>query len=106
MYLIKEGASIAGCRAEILIAYISVITQVFRDHGKDAVITSGTEEYKHSVKRSRHYSGDALDIRSRWFDASEKSAILMQLQNKLGKDFVVLLESNHFHIHYAPVYKG
>jgi len=106
VYLIKEGANIDDCRAEILIAYITTITPVFRDHGKDALITSGSEPYKHSAKHSRHYSGDALDIRSRWFSEPEKIAILTQLQNKLGEDFVVLLESTHFHIHYAPVYKG
>ena len=104
--LLKEGVSIDGCRAEILIAGISIISPLFKRYGHQAVVTSGTEKVKHSVKRSKHYSGDALDFRSRYFDKKVQHDVAEELQERLGKNFVVILESDHFHVHYAPVYEA
>tara|TARA_R110002096_G_scaffold341779_1_gene534677 strand:- start:188 stop:505 length:318 start_codon:yes stop_codon:yes gene_type:complete len=104
--LLKPGVSIDGCRAEILIAAISIICPVFKRYGHQAVVTSGTEKYKHSAERSRHYSGDALDFRSRYFNDKVKHEVAEELQKRLGKNFVVILEKDHFHIHYAPVYEA
>ena len=104
--LLKEGVSIAGCRAEILIAAISIICPVYKRYGHQAVVTSGTEKYKHSAERSRHYAGDALDFRSYYWDRKTQHVVAEELQKRLGKNFVVILESHHFHIHYAPVYEA
>lgn len=104
--IVKKGVSIAGCRPEILIAAITIIDPVFKEFGEEGVITSGTEKYKHSVKRSAHYSGSALDFRHRFFVWQVKTKVLEELKRRLGKHFVVVLESSHFHIHYAPVYEA
>ena len=103
--LLKDGVSVGGCRAEILIAAISIICPLFKRYGHQAVVTSGTEKYKHSAHRSRHYSGDALDFRSRYFNKKVQHEVADELQKRLGDNFVVILESHHFHIHYAPVYQ-
>ena len=103
--ILKEGVSIDGCRAEILIAGVSIIGPVFAKYGHTAVVTSGTEKYKHSAERSRHYSGDALDFRSHYFNENDKHKVKDELQKKLGRDFVVILERTHYHIHYAPVFQ-
>ena len=66
--LLKDGVSVDGCRAEILIAAISIICPLFKRYGHQAVVTSGTEKFKHSAHRSRHYKGDALYFRSKYFD--------------------------------------
>ena len=102
---IKEGVSISGCNSEILVAAITIIDPVFKEFGEEGVITSGTEKHKHSAKRSRHYRGDALDWRHRFFVWSVKTKVLEELKKRLGKHFVVVLESSHFHIHFAPVYE-
>ena len=104
--LLKSGVSIDGCRAEILIAAITIIDPTFKEHGQEGVVTSGTEKYYHSVKRSTHYKGDALDWRHRFFDLPTKNKVLQELTKRLGKHFVVVLESTHFHIHFAPVYEA
>ena len=104
--LLKDGVSIDGCRAEILIAAISIIAPLYKRYGHTLVITSGTEKVKHSVKRSRHYSGDALDLRHRFFTDKAKHQILEELSLKLGDNFVILLERTHFHVHFAPVYEA
>ena len=104
--ILKQGVSIDGCRPEILIAAIKVIAPIFDGYGKEAVITSGTEKHKHSARRSRHYAGDALDFRHRFFDTiHEKVTVMEELQEALGKHFVVVLESTHYHVHFAPVYE-
>ena len=103
--IVKKGASIAKCRPEILIAAITVIEPAFIEFGKPCVITSGTEKYKHSAERSGHYRGDALDFRTRFFKTdSEKHLFLDVLVERLGRDFVVILEKTHLHVHWSPVY--
>ena len=104
--LLKEGVSIDGCRAEILIAAISIIAPLYKRYGHQLVITSGTEKVKHSVKRSKHYCGDALDLRHYYFSDKAKHQIVEELKLKLGSNFVILLERTHIHIHYAPVYEA
>jgi len=103
--IIKPGTSIAGCRREILVAAATIINPIFVSHGVDCVVTSGTEIVKHSVKRSAHYRGDALDFRSRDLNNINKAQVLGELIKDLGTDFVVLLEKTHFHIHWAPVFR-
>ena len=109
--MIKKGASIDSCNAQILRAYIAIIQPLYKEYGQEAAITSGSEAYEHSAKRSAHYRGDALDLRSKVFTVEQKHAILEKLSNQLGPDFVIILEGlgkvyEHFHIHWSPVYHG
>lgn len=111
MIIIKPGASIRGCRAEILTALIADIAPVFASHGVETVVTSGCEVFKHTVKRSSHYRGDAIDCRSKHLTKAAKPKVLADLRQALGEDFVVILEAvgkpwEHFHIHWSPVYSG
>ena len=107
--ILKKGVSVDGCGAEILRAAITIIDPLFSEYGHDGIVTSGSEHFKHSAKRSAHYRGDALDWRSNWYSLPEKYDILDKLKERLGGDFVVILESvgkpyEHFHIHWSPVY--
>lgn len=111
MIKVKKGASIKGCRKEILTALINTIGPVFEKEGVDTVVTSGCERYKHSVRRSAHYRGDALDLRSKHLsDKITKNRVYSKLKRNLGPDFVVVLEAvgrpwEHFHVHWSPVHK-
>ena len=67
-----------------------------------ATITSGTEG-QHSVKRSAHYRGDAVDLRTWHVDGQEYAD---RLSEALGDDYVVLFERDHVHLHWSPVYAG
>ncbi|MBE9515972.1 MAG: hypothetical protein IME93_03225 [Proteobacteria bacterium] len=108
---VKEGASISNCRKEILCALITIISPLFKSHDLDTVVTSGAEMYKHSVKRSAHYRGDAVDLRSKHIpNEGLKAKIFDELAATLGDDFVVLWEGvgkpwEHYHIHWSPVYR-
>lgn len=67
----------------------------------DMTITSGTDG-KH-MEGSKHYTGDALDIRSSVFpDYDARSLFLIELRNRLGKDYDIVIEKDHIHIEYDP----
>ena len=75
---------------------------------QEAVCTS-TGDSKHSVERSKHYTGDygcgycdAFDLRTWHVDPKEYAK---RLKKRLGKDYVVIVESDHIHIHHGPVYR-
>ena len=61
-------------------------------------ITSGVEG-RHS-SNSKHYIGKALDFRIRDFPALGLNRWVNEIKKKLGKDYFVLLEKNHIHIHW------
>ncbi len=100
---VKQGASIEGCRAPILIAFIK-IEPLFVSRGIEMVITSGHPGVKHSADRSGHYRGDGGDLRTRDLPVAERPGLVKSIRRKLGPDYVVILESDHIHIHWSPIY--
>jgi hypothetical protein len=67
----------------------------------DVVITSG-EDGKHQIK-SKHYSGEAIDVRSKNFAPATKQPFLELVAARLGPGHDCLLEAvgaanEHFHI--------
>lgn len=75
--------------------------------GRPATCTS-TGESKHHALRSRHYPGEwgygyshAFDLRT-WHIEAEAFAI--KLRERLGGDYVVLVEDDHIHVHWGPVF--
>ena len=108
--VIKRGASIEGCRPETLLAAIR-IEPLYKKYNVDLVVTSGSEAYKHSAKRSAHYRGDAIDIRTKNLIPAARIKVLKAIKRKLGGDYVVLHEGigkpwEHFHIHWSPAFGG
>lgn len=106
----KRGVSIGGCRSDILLALIA-IEPIYKKRSLDLVVTSGSENYKHSAHRSAHYRGDAADIRSKNIPKADRPNVLMAIKRKLGLDYVVIHEGigkpwEHFHIHWSPVFRG
>jgi hypothetical protein len=68
--------------------------------GFDVWITSGVDgAHKHN---SKHYTYDALDIRRFNIPAKLLDTYLTQLRGRLGKDYDVVLESDHIHVEYDP----
>ncbi|HQK28460.1 MAG TPA: hypothetical protein PLC85_11090 [Smithellaceae bacterium] len=68
--------------------------------GKEIVITSLIDGV-HS-KNSRHYSGNAFDMRVWIYTDSQRSQITKRLKSELGRDFDVIDEGDHIHIEYDP----
>ena len=95
LVLTKEGMAIALAADEVHKEMLD---------GKEVVITE-TNCVKHRVERSAHYRGDAIDIRI-WYTDAKKITIsfLATLRERLGPDYVLILEHNHIHAHWAPVW--
>ena len=94
---LKKGVLISGLKPEILIG-IMIIEQIFINYQVSMVITSITDG-KHKIN-SKHYSGQAVDIRSRHIEKSKQQLILISLQSALTSEFTCILESDHYHIQY------
>lgn len=105
---LKKGVSVHGLNTEILVG-IMVAESVWAKLavGTEMVITSGTDGV-HS-KGSKHYTGDAVDLRTRDIPKEFHAGIVSELQLALngregngGGDFDVVLESTHIHLEYDP----
>lgn len=70
------------------------------DRQDTPVITSWMDG-KH-INGSKHFSGLALDFRTRILTESEKHRFTQALRDELGRDFDVVLESDHLHVEYDP----
>jgi len=95
----KAGVDLRTLSAEAWYA-AHIADQVHRNiAGREVVITSANDG-KHQVERSAHYRGDAIDVRI-WY-VPDPQAFADRLREDLGADYVVLLESDHIHIHWNP----
>ena len=95
----KSGVSVFGLQPEILWA-LDRCVDVWMFSGKDVTVTSARGG-KHSTK-SKHYSGMAVDLRTRDLTEEERNQILYSLPSTLGGNYDFILESDHFHLEYDP----
>lgn len=95
MLRFKDGVSLYGLQPEMLWA----LDRCVEAWEGDVTVTSARGD-KHSVG-SKHYSGYAVDLRTRDLNESQIRIILEALRFILhGYD--VILESTHIHIEYDP----
>ena len=93
----KPGVSIQGIQPEI-VATFNVIETAFSP--KEAIITSA-KDGKHRPG-SLHYSGNAVDLRTRHLIEGEAGEILIRLDTWLTDEFDVVLEEDHIHVEFQP----
>ena len=96
---LKAGVRIQGLRPEITIG-LAVAESLFREHDVDLIVTSVIEG-THS-RGSLHFVGQAADLRSAHLDRDLRQRIRRELDERLGDDFDVVLEQDHFHIEFQP----
>lgn len=95
MYL-KHDVNPQGMRPELVPAWFAVFVVM----GPDATVTSLLDgEHSHT---SLHYSGCAMDIRTRDLSEDEAKAAGKAIKDRLGKHYDVIVESTHIHIEYQP----
>lgn len=97
MIKIKEGVTPRNLYIMAAIANVAQLMNI------EVVITAGTDG-RHK-KNSKHYTGDALDIRSK--NVFEKKRFLDLVSIRLGDGYQCFMESErtpneHFHIEYDP----
>lgn len=103
---LKEGVNCEGVNPKIWEA-LWIINGLYKNYNTELVVTS-LREGLHSKKRSSHYRGDAADTRIWGFTPDTLYRLVAEIEDKLGEDFVVVLElkRKHIHIHWSPVYHG
>lgn len=95
---VKDGVELQ--LQPVMIDALMTIAGVFAKHNVDLVVTAGTDG-THMVG-SKHYTGNAVDLRSRHLIVVQKALILSDMKQALGNDFDCLLEGDHFHVEYDP----
>lgn len=101
MRLKDSTVRLFGLRPEVVVALL-IADGVFRELGVELVLTSGTEYTTKHSSGSIHYSGGAFDIRTRQMLQGMKTKCLEMLRERLGAEFDVVDESDHFHIEFQP----
>jgi len=98
--LLKLGVSVEDLKPQIR-RRLTTIDQVFiRVSGAEAVLTS-TNGGSHMAS-SLHYANLAIDVRL----PADRARVLKELQDDLGNEFDIVIESDHIHIEYDPANKG
>ena len=96
----KEGVTGNGLQ-ESITSIEDTVDGVFNDlAGRDAFVTSTTEG-THGPD-SLHYSGDAIDLRTRDLSSSQINTITNRLRNEVGPNYDVIYHDRHIHIEYDP----
>ena len=76
------------------------VHRAFSQLGSPTTITAG-EDGEH-MENSKHYTGEALDFRTKYLSPTDKVYLRTLIRESLGKDFDVVLESTHLHVEYDP----
>lgn len=77
-----------------------ILARVWSNHGYQLTVTSGLDS-THSAE-SLHYAGLAEDYRTRDVAASDLQTMVAEARAILGRDYDVVLESDHLHVEYDP----
>lgn len=96
---VKHSVDLHGIRPEMAVAHAISVT-VFMELGYACIITSACDG-THG-RSSRHYSGLALDFRTRHIPRDKHGTLSQRLSEALGPQFDVVLEGTHIHIEFDP----
>ena len=107
--IFKHGVKLQGMGPEIVMGAL-VADTVWKEHGRpEGVTITSIVDGKHS-KRSLHYVGNskvnkfgnAIDLRTRYFNRDKQIEITADLKSKLTDEFDVVLEKDHIHLEFDP----
>ena len=99
MLKLKAGVRCVGMKPELMLA-VAICHDTYDKWGGDCIITSMCDGTHSSG--SLHYSGAAIDLRTRHIPDTTAASITKELKNSLGVDFDVVLEDNHIHVEFQP----
>lgn len=96
---LKTGVSVHGLTTEMLLGLI-IAMGVYRKYESELTVTSALDG-KHS-HTSLHYSGNAVDLRTRDLPEGMAEVIVKEIKEDVGIDYDVILEDDHIHLEYQP----
>ena len=96
----KDGVKVDGVKKETIELMLLLNGYFVAQVGKLFVITSCTDG-KH-MKNSKHYSGYAIDIRTRHLTVCEINNLLAWFKKWHDKEYDMVVENDHIHVEYDP----
>ena len=96
---LKSGVNPIGLKPEMILGCL-IVDAVYAKAGYECVATS-INDSDHAAT-SRHYQGMAVDFRINHLPSGYALQISNSIQDALGIQYYVLLESNHIHVSYKP----
>jgi len=96
---LKSWVKVKGIKPEIVVAMI-VIKSIIEKLGVEFVVTAITDGVH--MKGSLHYSGYAIDVRTRDIPKSKLPTLLKEVKSALGLDYDCVLEATHMHVEFDP----
>ena len=94
--LIKAGVDISRLKPEIRKKLTEIAMILYATEERELIVTS-TCEGSHA-EGSLHYANLAIDIRQK----RKSNLAFNEIKRQLGKDYNVVLKTDHIHIEYDP----
>lgn len=99
--VIRNGTEVDVCYSNNVRAALTICDDVSkRVTGKGITVTSILDG-KHK-EGSKHYIGEAFDLRSFIYTKEQIAILIIEFKKALGKNYDVIFEIDHFHIEYDP----
>ena len=95
--MIWVKAGVKPYRLLMLAAYVANVAEAL---GLDVTITSAMDGTH--MQGSKHYTGEALDLRISNLTKDQREDLLAGLRDRMGKSYDVVLEKDHIHVEYDP----
>jgi hypothetical protein len=99
--VIRNGAEEKVTISAPIRAAFYITDEVSKKIAEKGIVITSILDGKHKPF-SKHYEGNAFDIRIIQYLKTHITKLLEQLKKELGPDFDVVLESDHIHIEYDP----
>ncbi|MGL1886303.1 MAG: hypothetical protein OCD76_07290 [Reichenbachiella sp.] len=107
MIKFKKGVKLDGITKECIWA-MSVVDRHFDLYFERDIVITSVNDGRH-MKTSKHYEGNAFDLRTWTTDTSGvqmcadlKQGIGIALSDRLGIEYDLVVEKDHIHIEYDP----
>ena len=99
----KQGVDLTTLRPEALAAAHKA-RKIVEALGEEFIVTSTGEEAKGRLDTSKHFLGQAFDMRVRGMSTARRKEIVVELKATLGEQYDIVLKSNpdHIHIEFDP----
>ena len=97
--ILKDGVDVQGLKVEALIILV-VAESLWKKYGEELVWTAGLDG-KH-MEGSKHYTGEAVDLRTRYFNVATQRVVTKELRKRLGSQYDVVMHKTHIHAEFDP----
>lgn len=97
----KKKSSVQGELSAVMECYAQCVSNFYYLLFNREMVVTSIRDGKH-MKGSKHYTGDAIDVRSRDLSDKDKTWFVTVIKRHFDKWLDVVVEKDHIHIEYDP----